>query len=587
MGIAASQARYLSLLARQSDCEYQGQQIQQSILSLSNKSSKLFAQMLDMNVPTPPSKTDFTKVVYEYKDPGTGTTYTIKNWQVLTDDPEGYNYVVTYTSDAPEEEGVQSFITNPQVQFVSGDGSSLTYEERATRLRAAKENIDTARADYATALSTYNALVAKGKVLSNYANIPSDLTHLTNATPSGEEEYPASYTINKQEYATDTAGNQYAVYTATIPPEEEGGDPTQLTVYRRESTDTYYTRSAEEPYVYTEYPLPEGTELVAETEPVATLTNYNSLSDTDKGKIDTAIDQLEANGALEEGYDKTKLYYNENYGIIFQTDILNISTKNELPVYSIENINTTTTEINEAKNALPEKEQAITDAETIYYTQDVPSYMGNTELTLIQSMTVDQATAVKKIIEDVGSSSSLKNCFKPGSTEYTPETYNGQSLYTYTKNGVTNYVSFDDLATSYLSAESENQTKLPVYSVVEQTSSKPRTSKAFMERDPATGRFTSVRFPDDAVTHTLTVKETSDEEGYEDAMQQYNYNMAMYDKAVADINAQTSIINSQDKILEMKLSQLDIERTALKTELESVQKVLKENVERSFKTFGN
>ncbi len=48
-----------------------------------------------------------------------------------------------------------------------------------------------------------------------------------------------------------------------------------------------------------------------------------------------------------------------------------------------------------------------------------------------------------------------------------------------------------------------------------------------------------------------------------------------------------SLIHSQDKQLDLKLSQLDTERTALKTEIEAVQKVLKNNVEKSFKTFGD
>ena len=104
------------------------------------------------------------------------------------------------------------------------------------------------------------------------------------------------------------------------------------------------------------------------------------------------------------------------------------------------------------------------------------------------------------------------------------------------------------------------------------------------------GRFKSVTFTkpeEEAETHTLKVEQISDEEGYEDAMQRYKYEQALYDKAYADINAQISIINSQDKVLELKLSQLDIERTALKTEVESLQKVIKENVEKSFKTFNN
>ena len=39
MGMAASQARYLALVARKSNCEYEGQQINQARTVLSNQSA--------------------------------------------------------------------------------------------------------------------------------------------------------------------------------------------------------------------------------------------------------------------------------------------------------------------------------------------------------------------------------------------------------------------------------------------------------------------------------------------------------------------------------------------------------------------
>ncbi len=77
------------------------------------------------------------------------------------------------------------------------------------------------------------------------------------------------------------------------------------------------------------------------------------------------------------------------------------------------------------------------------------------------------------------------------------------------------------------------------------------------------------------------------DEAYENALEDYKYAQIRYDKAYADIQSQLSLVNSQDKMLEMQLNRLDTERTALKTEVETLQKLVKENVERSFKTFGN
>ena len=55
MGMAASQARYLSLCARMNDIEYQGQQINQQRTTLSNQTTNYYNSLLDLAVPTPPS----------------------------------------------------------------------------------------------------------------------------------------------------------------------------------------------------------------------------------------------------------------------------------------------------------------------------------------------------------------------------------------------------------------------------------------------------------------------------------------------------------------------------------------------------
>ena len=100
------------------------------------------------------------------------------------------------------------------------------------------------------------------------------------------------------------------------------------------------------------------------------------------------------------------------------------------------------------------------------------------------------------------------------------------------------------------------------------------------------GRFTSVRFEDVSVTYALTMETITDEEAYQDAMNQYTYDNAVYDKTVQDINAKTSLIQQEDRQLELRLKQLDTEQNALSTEIDAVKKVVDDNVESSFKTFG-
>ncbi len=68
MGMAASQARFLGLTARKSNVEYQGQQVNQQRTALANESANLYNQMMTLDVPTPPSTTDYYTTTYELED---------------------------------------------------------------------------------------------------------------------------------------------------------------------------------------------------------------------------------------------------------------------------------------------------------------------------------------------------------------------------------------------------------------------------------------------------------------------------------------------------------------------------------------
>ena len=112
-----------------------------------------------------------------------------------------------------------------------------------------------------------------------------------------------------------------------------------------------------------------------------------------------------------------------------------------------------------------------------------------------------------------------------------------------------------------------------------------KTNNALLETD-GNGRFTSVKFDDDSVVYSLNVETVTDDDAYKDAMNQYNYENAQYDKMVQDINVKTSLIQQEDQQLELRLKQLDTEQNALSTEIDAVSKVVKDNIEDSFKTFG-
>ena len=87
-------------------------------------------------------------------------------------------------------------------------------------------------------------------------------------------------------------------------------------------------------------------------------------------------------------------------------------------------------------------------------------------------------------------------------------------------------------------------------------------------------------------TFTVTTNTTTDEDAYNDAMNEYTYQSYLYEQEMNNINAKTSIVQAQDRELELKLKQLDTEHNAVQTEMDAVNAVCKKNVEDSFKTFA-
>ena len=84
----------------------------------------------------------------------------------------------------------------------------------------------------------------------------------------------------------------------------------------------------------------------------------------------------------------------------------------------------------------------------------------------------------------------------------------------------------------------------------------------------------------------MTTNTTTDEDAYNDALNEYNYQQAQYEQKIQDLNSKLEIVHQQDKSLELNLKQLDTEENAIKTEQDAVEKVISKNVEKSFGTFS-
>ena len=435
MGMAASQARYLALTARKTNCEYEGQQINQARTALANQSANLFNRLLDLEVPNAPKTTDYTEIQYSYSD-GTNESV-LDSWQQLSSADPNYNYIVNHYYYADIYTGSQKLLENPQVQ-TKGE---LTIEEFLNQ----------------DPVVTYNA--------------------------------------NDNTYTITTSDGQSRTYSAIGSLEQD----TKL---------------------------------------------ENSLRD-----FETAVGMAQEDGVLT-------------------TDgVFGYQDSNGTWHFFLED------EIAEPKD---------------YSTSYSPSYVGNSKLTELTELTEDQAAELAQILRD---------CEDTAMSEYLSFdadgnlVYNGEGIYTFDMQGQTYYTTDKDLYNSMqTNYEYEKpidiQEKLAYYNASYVKTKIEETNHALLETD-GEGRFTSVKFDDDSVVYSLNVETVTDDEAYQDAMNEYMYKKEQYEKTIADINAQTSIIQQEDRTLELRLKQLDTEQNALATEMDAVKKVIDDNVEKTFKTFSD
>lgn len=204
---------------------------------------------------------------------------------------------------------------------------------------------------------------------------------------------------------------------------------------------------------------------------------------------------------------------------------------------------------------------------------DLPTYVGNCEV-----VAYDSTDPV------------LKAAYEQICKEFLDEKIaTTKSVYTWQFQGDTYFGSLEDLVETAKSGPdptkpSENQQKLKQYQAKYISTKIERTENAFVDLDNS-GRPQSVRYEDSTVTYALNTETITDEAAYQDAMNKYQYNMQVYEKRIADINAKTEKLQLQDRTLELRLRQLDTEQEALQTELEAVKKVIDKNIESTFKTF--
>jgi len=536
MGMAASQARYLSLVARKTNVEWEGQQINQSRTALANKTAALFNQMLGMQVPDCPDCTDFTNVQYSFSD-GLNASVIDKYYQLSSPDPE-YNYVVTHHYNTNVYTGSVKKLNDPQVSF--GDRNYV--DNFPARIETEQ---------YADAVNSRRRLYKEWQVAT--------LQLKNDKAEAGD--YVDVKTITGGHTGDSKTENNYGGYTYV---DSSGG-------------------------VAKSYEFKEITPANFDEKTMA-LIDGEVQALIDSGKFETKdVETL-----------KGRLFRDDNGNYAIKTQLTNMNPQSPNSSFDVYNVNDDVANservVKEAKAAYDANEQIIADFHEHYEIN--PKYVGNCELTeLTLPLTDDEMAELSQCVKDFNNNNYntfLQEYFVPDTDteDYFPEyNYVGKGVFKFTLNGVTQYTTMADLAMSYINANDppgndiDSQVKLEYYNASYIETPIEKTERALLETD-GQGRFKSVRFEDDSVTYTLNCETKVNEEAYNDAMNQYYHDVYLYEKAIADINAKTEIIQNQDRTLELRLKQLDTEQSALTNEIDAVKKVLKDNIEKSFKTFG-
>jgi hypothetical protein len=574
MGMAASQARYLALVARQSNCEYEGQQINQTRLMLASQSANLFSQMLGLTVPVPPSSQDFTKTQYSFSD---GThNYVVDKWKQLPATDTDYNYMVNTYYFTDVYTGSMKRMADPQVQISNASSSiaSLAQIETArAALRAAQEEMDSKYNHWQRVNSEQMAMIADIK---GAAQSPEHLgRHLLANISGAAHPTDTSYTLSNDDntyninfYNTATPEAQTILSEMKNMLDLGVINIDELRAKLANQNPQYYIADASELIYDASVGLTSTQLAVLDTFGLAVNGNDEFL--VNKKEIESIYENLNSGESTLENF----------YGYQIAGDDFTTSDDYMNQVRDCENV------IANAKAAYDEVKDIYDERKAAYDALAQPVYIGNAPLTYLDQLTDEQAIELHQVVKDMlaqGIDTDIINRFDSDGN------YLG-GVYSFEIYGTTYYTTYDNLLDAYASNHQSNnyidaQYRMPYYNASYINTRLEQQQKALMETD-SSRRFTSIRFENDSLTYVLNTEVTTDKEAYDDAMNKYYYENAKYDKMVQDINAKTSIIHQQDQELELRMKQLETERNALTNEIEAVSKVVKDNVEASFKTFG-
>lgn len=620
MGMAASSLRFAQLTARKNQVEFEGQQINQQRLTLSQKSSAIYNDMLTKQVPTAPDPSQFTKIVYKFNNGG-GTS-SILNLAKKTSG--AYNYNITYkrpkTTNTLSKSSFSNVGFSSQIGVTGQDKTTADYYARTATINGVPYNLSLVGGNTAAErLQTYKS------TLETYQNMKTI------------EEQISSLSSKK---ATDTVSSstQQSIKSAL------GLDITSTDPTERNSIEKALFGETGQGGLCVENPYPEKNDLSSTNYPSNTeqraaynmavalgitgksdvtlatdLTPSNmndvlnniisSNNDNMSGNLKAVLTGSESGNSLTDEWSfATSADSNEN---VTQNDIINkFSGLNELARTELANL---LAQYAKGSNSnIDDKYKVLSTDYTNHDKYENYGQAANSLYSIANGDSADETVTNEQMIamleellketsktED-GKTYQSSGDYKTGevdpafvqyqSSVATPGIQNvgeGQILYEYADDNGEKcymYVSvdniLDDKSNTYADSVQIYENSLNYLDGEYET--EQQDANVIMSED---GQVVKITFADGTVVAPEIVTEM-DDAAYDQAMVEYEYKKEVYDKEMNDANAKVKIIQAQDQKLEVRLKQLDTEQKAIQTEIDAVKSVRDKAIESSFKTFS-
>lgn len=543
MGMSASQARLLSLEARQSNLEYQGQQINQERTILSQQCTALYNSLLSMTVPTPPSTTDFTTVQYSGQDGATKFTL----GTVTPENGGTYNVEIQYAKNGTALKGgsfanvksynVPEYLTGTAVSTEFTAPNTTSYLEGGDEVQSIEIG-----SEYFNDQEIMHSVLNKTEA--NDFNGAEFYYYGAKGFVKAESYEKAKELGNGVAYVSTTIGNINELY-------KNKGE-----TYNWDESTADKNKTVHNDFIYNQTPksFVEG----GITEKTFSENTYY-IQDGEKARKLEFKDLGEAVGKNSDG----TLVYAIPSGAI-KYDAYGEATSIKNPEY----------------NADEAKQGTMVDNSIVQeFSEDV------------------LGTSYEEALKAIANSyPEYKNTSGGPDADKIAKTFSVIFKTNAAGTQVPYIIKTADYNQKKQMSGANGQNQIEIFSIEANGSYKDSIqTKGCKLTFDTSGRISEVAIPViDAEgketgkynTIKLEASTVTDENAYKDAYAEFEYNTYLYDQKNKEINAKTEVIQQEDRNLELKLQRLDNERTQIKTEIEAVKKVITDNIESSYKTFS-